>query len=141
MNERELAAGLSPTPGYRYADRVGDRLFVAGQVPHDARGDLVGRLDPHRQALQCLSNLHTVMATHGFERSDIRYLRIYVVGSGPNLSTAWNAVETWFDHDVPPATLLGVARLGYADQLVEIDATVVRVSGNEPGEPHRNVDH
>jgi enamine deaminase RidA (YjgF/YER057c/UK114 family) len=128
MNERELAAGLSPTPGYRYADRVGERLFVAGQVPLDAQGNLVGHLDPHRQALQCLGNLHTVMATHGFDRDDIRYLRIYVVGSAPDLSTAWDAVATWFDHDVPPATLLGVARLGYADQLVEIDATVVRAS-------------
>jgi hypothetical protein len=32
VNEREIAAGLAETPGYRHADEVGDRLFVAGQV-------------------------------------------------------------------------------------------------------------
>jgi enamine deaminase RidA (YjgF/YER057c/UK114 family) len=126
MNEPEIAAGLSPTPGYRYADRVGDRLFVAGQVPHDGHRNLVGRHEPDRQALQCLDNLQTLIATHSFERSDIRQLQIYVVGTSDDLSAAWSAVASWFDHDVPPATLLGVARLGYLDQLVEIDATVMR---------------
>jgi hypothetical protein len=29
-NAAETAAGLAPTPGYRYASVVGDQLFVAG---------------------------------------------------------------------------------------------------------------
>ena len=128
MNELEIAAGLGPTPGYRYADVVGDRLFVAGQVPHDSDGRLVGLDDPHRQALQCLQNLQTVITTHSFAGTDIRHLRIYVVGERDQLSKAWTAIATWFDGDVPPATLLGVSRLGHANQLVEIDATVLRPS-------------
>lgn len=31
VNEIELAAGLSQTPNYRYADVVGNSLFVAGR--------------------------------------------------------------------------------------------------------------
>ena len=38
MNEAELEAGLAETPRYRYAERVGKQLFVAGQVPHDSEG-------------------------------------------------------------------------------------------------------
>ena len=126
MNDDELAAGLAPTPGYRYADVVGDRLFVAGQVPHDEHGNLVGVGDPYRQATQCLDNLRTVIAVHGFGLDDVRQLTIYVVGEHTNLTTAWGAVTEWFEGPVPPATLLGVNDLGYTDQLVEIDATVVR---------------
>ena len=44
MNDGEIAAGLPQTSNYRYADRVGGRLFVAGQVPVDADRNVVGRL-------------------------------------------------------------------------------------------------
>jgi enamine deaminase RidA (YjgF/YER057c/UK114 family) len=57
MNEAEIKAGLAVTPGYRYAEKVGNQLFVAGQVPHDADGQLVGIDDPHTQSSQCLDNL------------------------------------------------------------------------------------
>ena len=126
MNDEELAAGLAPTPGYRYADVVGDRLFVAGQVPHAEDGALVGLGDPHQQATQCLDNLRTLVEVHGLDVDDVRQLTIYVVGEHENLTTAWDAVTDWFDGPVPPATLLGVNDLGYRDQLVEIDATVIR---------------
>ena len=57
---------------------------------------------------------------------DIRRLVVYVVGEQADLSTAWSAVTEHFGGQVPPATLLGVARLGYPGQVVEIDATVVK---------------
>ncbi len=34
-------------------------------------------------------------------------------------------MTVWWNSDVPPATLLGVADLGHQNQLVEIDARVV----------------
>ncbi|MFI5447439.1 RidA family protein [Polaromonas sp. UC242_47] len=126
MNEAELVAGLSATPQYRYADRLGDRLFVAGQVPLDSHGQLVGPQDPSAQALQCLRNLERLLAVHEFQVTDIRQLAVYVVGDQASLSAAWSAVAGWFGGQVPPATLLGVARLGYVGQLVEIDTTVIK---------------
>ena len=126
MNEAELAAGLPVTPQYQYAQRVGNQLFVAGQVPHDAHGRLVGPDDPYAQALQCLRNLSAVMAVYGFSTSDVRQLVVYVVGEQANLSAAWKAVTESFNGQVPPATLLGVARLGYVGQLVELAATVLK---------------
>lgn len=126
MNEAELNAGLSATPQYRYADRLGDRLFVAGQVPLDSHGHLVGPQDPGAQALQCLRNLERLLAVHEFQVNDIRQLVVYVIGDQASLSAAWSAVADWFGGQVPPATLLGVAALGYVGQLVEIDATVIK---------------
>ncbi|WP_326538553.1 RidA family protein [Pseudorhodoferax sp.] len=126
MNEVELAAGLPATPQYQYAQRVGHQLFVAGQVPHNAQGQLVGLDDPHAQASQCLHNLSVVLDVHGFSTSDIRRIVVYVVGGQIHLSAAWKAVTEHFNGLVPPATLLGVARLGHSGQLVEVDATVLK---------------
>lgn len=124
MNEPELEAGLAPTPGYRYADVVGDELFVAGQVPHDESGTLVGPGDAGHQAAHCLDNLFRLVELHGFAPDDIRRLTVHVVGD--DLAGAWDVVRDRFDGEVPPATLLGAARLGHPGQLVEIDATIKR---------------
>ena len=126
MNEAELAAGLAPTPGYRYAEVVGRQLFVAGQVPLDSNGELVGD-DPAAHAAACLDNLRILVGVNGFAIDDVRHLTISVVGPQENLSTAWRSTVSWFGGAVPPATLIGVARLGHAGQLVEIDATIVKV--------------
>jgi enamine deaminase RidA (YjgF/YER057c/UK114 family) len=117
--------GVAP-PGYRYTDRIGDELFVAGQVPRDAAGELVGIGDASAQARQCLHNLFTLIERSGFNRGDVRQLTVYVVGEHQNLRDSWHVMSELFDSRIPPATLLGVARLGYEDQLVEIDARIVR---------------
>lgn len=126
MNKAEEAAGLPPTAGYQYARQVGKQLFIAGQVPHDANAQLVGHGDPEVQAKQCLTNLRQLLVVHGFTEGDIQHLTVYVVGDQANLNSVWAAVKVWFENHVPPATLLGVARLGYEGQLVEIGATVIR---------------
>jgi enamine deaminase RidA (YjgF/YER057c/UK114 family) len=126
MNEGELAAGLAQTSNYRYADRVGGRLFVAGQVPLDADRNLVGSDDPAAQTRQCLHNLFTLIAHHSFSREDVHQLTVYVVGPRQNLLDAWSAVRSTFEQNVPPATLLGVTLLGHIGQLVEVDAVVER---------------
>ena len=126
MNDAEQEAGLTETPGYRYAEAVGDELYVAGQVPRDGTGMIVAVGDPAGQASACLDNLAVILDVHGFAVADIRRLVVYVVGDQPALSAAWSGVVNWFGGPVPPATLLGVNRLGFTDQIVEIDATVVR---------------
>ena len=136
MNEDERAAGLAATPGYRYADRVGNRLFVAGQVPLDGDGHLVGGGDPVEQLLCCLTNLRSLVELHGFTLADVHELRVHVVGQSNDLVEVWEAVREWFRGEVPPATLLGAPLLGHDGQLVEIEATVER---REPGpDPHHD---
>lgn len=127
MNELELAAGLAATPGYRYARRRDDELHVAGQVPLDGVGALVAPMDASAQARQCLNNLEVLLECHGFARTDIDHLRIYVVGAREQMTACWQAIRTYFDGDVPPATLLGVSLLGYDGQVVEVDAVVKRL--------------
>ena len=124
INADEIAVGMAPTPGYRYADRIGDTLYVAGQVPLDAEGGILGVGDPRAQATACLRNLDTLLDVQGFHTDDVHQLVVHVVGDRADLHTAWHAVVDWFDGSVPPATLLGSALLGHVDQIVEIDATI-----------------
>lgn len=126
MNELELEAGLARTSGYRYAEKVGKQLFVAGQVPLDADRKLVGTHDSYKQSRQCLDNLLKLLALHDYSADDIRQLVVYVVGEQTDLDEAWAAMTEGFRGDVPPATLLGVAMLGHTGQLVEIDARVIK---------------
>ncbi len=126
MSDDETRDALAPTPGYRYADVVGDELFVAGQVPLDSSGNVVAIGDPAAQAVASLDNLKHLLDAHAFDISEIRRVVIYVVGEHENLSTAWEGVTAWFANDVPPATLLGVNSLAYPNQLVEVDATIRR---------------
>ena len=127
MNKAEIEAGLAVTSGYRYAEEVGNQLFVAGQVPHDANGQLIGIDDPYAQSRQCLDNLLRLLVIHDYSVEDIRQLVIYVAGVRSNLAQAWSAVKENFSEGVPPATLLGVTTLGHEGQLVEIDATVIKL--------------
>ena len=73
-------------------------------------------------------NLDTLLDVHGFHLDEVRRLVVHVVGDRGDLHTAWQAVVDRFRSSVPPSTLLGVALLGHADQVVEIDATVHRAS-------------
>jgi enamine deaminase RidA (YjgF/YER057c/UK114 family) len=136
MNEREEDAGLAQTPGYRYADSVDGQLFVAGQVPLDPAGDIIGLGDPAAQATACLDNLRTLLDVHGFAVGDVRSITVHVVGERTDLLQAWSAVTDWFRSPVPPATLLGARLLGHEHQLVEIDANVVRRAGLQASGQH-----
>ena len=60
MIQRVTVPGLFPPPTYSHASVVeaGTKLaFLAGAVPLDAEGKLVGEGDPVRQAEQVIANL------------------------------------------------------------------------------------
>jgi enamine deaminase RidA (YjgF/YER057c/UK114 family) len=69
MNEIEIQAGLPQTADYLYARKIGNQLHVAGQVPVDSSGNIVGVAAPYRQAQQCLVNLALLLNCHDFEKT------------------------------------------------------------------------
>ena len=75
---------------------------------------------------QAFNNQRIALGECGAEVRDVLKTTIYVSSSSrDDLVVAWNEVTRGFgDHD-PPSTLLGVAILGYPDQLVEMEAIAV----------------
>ena len=80
-------------------------------------GDVVG------QAEHAMANLVTALLAAGADLSDVVKTTVYVASPRRgDLADAWDVVRNRFgDHDAP-STLLGVAVLGYPDQLVEVEA-------------------
>lgn len=127
--ERGNVPGLAEPPGYTHFAAVsGGRLvFLAGQVPLDEHGELVGANDPVAQARQCLANLASALRAVGASPRDAVRTTIYVVAEEQqDMGRVWRAILDSELGEVArtAATLVGVARLGYEGQLVEIDVTV-----------------
>jgi enamine deaminase RidA (YjgF/YER057c/UK114 family) len=117
---------LTDTAPYAYAAvaRNATRLvFTAGACPLDRDGDTVAIGDFTAQAAQVMANLTVALRAAGADLRDVVKTTVYVASSRrEDLVAAWEVVsEAFGDHDAP-STLLGVAVLGYADQLVEVEA-------------------
>lgn len=70
-----------------------------------------------------MANLALALEAAGCTLRDIAKSTVYVASSDrTDLIAAWDVVRAAVgDHDAP-STLLGVAQLGYPDQLVEVEA-------------------
>ncbi|MEX3645568.1 RidA family protein [Mycolicibacterium porcinum] len=126
----ELVRGARLFAGVPYAyaaiARQPDLIFTAGACPLDEDGSVVSPGDIVAQTRQAMRNLRITLQDCGVELRDVVKTTIYVVGSRrEDLTVAWHEVVSEFADHRPPSTLLGVAMLGYPDQLVEIEAIAV----------------
>lgn len=106
---------------------TGSRLvFVAGQEPADAQGELVGRGDLAAQARQVFANLGTALSAAGARPDQVTRITIFVAGYTPENIPVIEAarVELFGDHK-PTDTLVGVQTLSDPDFLIEVDAIAV----------------
>ena len=85
--ERRNVPGLAQPPGYTHLATVSHArlVFIAGQVPLDERGELVGRGDAIAQARQCLRNLAACLAAAGATPGDVVRTTVYVAAEEPAL--------------------------------------------------------
>jgi len=101
-------------------------IFIAGQVPQDGKGDLVGKGDVEIQARQVLCNLQTAVEAAGGTVKDICKITIFVVGLD---AAAYEAIarvrKDFFAGDYPASTLIEVKRLASPDWLIEIEGYAV----------------
>lgn len=122
--ERLTVAELAPPPGYAHVAVANSaRLVVtAGAVPLDGDGALVGAGDVRLQTRQTLDNLMRQLAAAGAGGEDVLKTTVYVASTDvAELVAAWEEVQQ-SPIAAAASTLLGVALLGYPEQLVEIEA-------------------
>ena len=102
-------------------------VFTAGACPLDAAGNVVAVGDVEGQAEQVMTNLELALRAAGAGLDDVVKTTVYVATQRQeDLVAAWEVVRRRFgDHD-PPSTLVGVAVLGYRDQLVEVEAVAAQ---------------
>ena len=115
-NAAQYAYAASVAPGARM-------IFLAGACPLNMDGTTAAVGDVTGQARKALENMLVALEAAGAGITDVVFTRVLVASSDrADLLKAWRVVrEAFGDHDVP-RTLLGVTVLGYANQLVEIEA-------------------
>jgi enamine deaminase RidA (YjgF/YER057c/UK114 family) len=125
--ERRNVPSLLPPPDYAHVAVAAGRLvFTAGGVPIDPNGELVGAGDYAEQARRVIANLIEALDAGGAAPEDVAKTTVYVVTAGDRapLPAVWEVVRA-SPLAGAPSTLLGVSALGYAGQLVEIEAVAV----------------
>jgi 2-iminobutanoate/2-iminopropanoate deaminase len=116
--------GIAPPRAYySHAISAGDVVYVAGQVPVDAAGQVVDG-DAEAQARQVMENLAAVVAAAGATLDDVVKTTVYLTDRAHR--AAVGKVRQEYFSDPPPAnTLLVVAGLAEPEMMVEIEAIVV----------------
>lgn len=122
--------GLERPVGYSHVARVtsGTIVFVGGQAPFDAGGNVVGKGDFVAQFRQVIANLKRAVEGAGGRPDQFAALTIYVTdveayhASKKALGFAYREVfGKWF----PAMTLVEVKGLYHPDCLVEITGVAV----------------
>ena len=120
------AGRLAASAPYAYASVARDcsrLVFTAGACPLDESGETVAPGDYAAQAEQAMANLREALDAAGARLEDVVKTTVYVASSDrKDLLVAWEVVRRHFGEHDAPSTLLGVAVLGYRDQLVEVEA-------------------
>jgi reactive intermediate/imine deaminase len=119
--ESVAVRGVHKTTGYSHAAKVGNLLFVAGQVAQDVDGNLIGKGDIEAQAVQVFENLKAVLASAGVTLDDVVKLTTYTTSLAYRPKIA-EVRARYFNTYFPPNTFVVVASLATPDYLLEIEA-------------------
>jgi enamine deaminase RidA (YjgF/YER057c/UK114 family) len=113
-----------PQASYSHVARVGNTLYISGQVPFDRDGNLVGRGDAEAQATQCFQNILAIVEHYGGSARNVIKLTTLITNWGFRAPVA-AARERIFSPPYPGNTLAVISSLASSDWLVEIEAIAV----------------
>ena len=118
--------GLSKPNGYTQVvvSPSAKIIYVSGQVPLNAKGEVVAEGDFRRQVTQVMENLKVALAAAGATMKDVIKANYYVVNLKPEQVAVIREVRSkYFSADHPPAgTLVGVTALVQEGYMIEIEA-------------------
>ena len=108
---------------YSHAVRMGDLIFVAGEVPRDQNGDLVGKGDVRAQTEQVFENLKAVLEAAGSGLDKVGKVTVFTTSLEyrPIIHEIRSRIFQEVGH-LPASTLAVVTSLADPDWLVEIEA-------------------
>jgi enamine deaminase RidA (YjgF/YER057c/UK114 family) len=114
---------IHDTTGYAHAVRMGDVVFVSGQVALDEHGALVGEADVRAQVEQVFRNLKVVVEAAGSSLDRVGKLNILAVSPEalPHVRDVRNRIWEPLGY-FPASTFAIVAGLARPEFLVEIEA-------------------
>ena len=118
---------LAPPPSglYNHVVKVGNQVFIAGQVSRGLDGNTIHVGDAKAQARQVYANLATAMASVGGSINDIVKTTTYVVGRENLVPVREARLEALREEGRPTSTTVLVAGLASPDLLVEVEVIAI----------------
>ena len=116
-----------PTP-FSQGWRVGDLIFVGGQVSADRKGRTISPGDIAAQTRNTFENIQRVLQEAGGDMSDVVKLNTYYQfeGEGSEITDAWqqltNVRMEYLPDPGPCGTAVRVSGFAYEDLLIEVEA-------------------
>ncbi len=113
---------------YRQGIRVGDTVYVSGQVGFDPDGNIVGGDDMEAQARQTFANIRAVLEMAGATMNDVVKITAFLTDLDRYAGYSAARAEA-FPDKVPASTAVATPALVFPGLLVEIEAVAEIGSG------------
>ena len=104
--------------------KVGNLVFVSGQIAKNAKGEVVGKGDIRAQTRQCIENLKAVLKAGGATLENVVKVTVFVTDM-EHLKAVHEVRAEYFKEKYPASTLVEVSRLTDQDCMIEIEAIAV----------------
>ena len=107
--------------GYAQAVKVGDTIYVSGQVSHDDMGNIVGQGDMEAQMRQAYANVRKVLSQYGATMDNIVDEILFVT----DMNTAFAAAvkcrnEVFSGAPNVASTIVQIQHLAFPELMIEI---------------------
>ena len=122
MKESVAAAPVAPGTPYSPALLAGNLLFVSGQLPLDAAGNMPA--DIAGQTSLCMENIKALVEKAGFTMADVVKTTVYMTDFSKFADM--NAVYSTFFSDIKPARCACEVSALAKGAAVEIDCIAVK---------------
>lgn len=107
--------------GYVQAAKVGDTIYVSGQVSHDDTGNIVGRGDMETRMRQAYSNIQKLLGQYGATIENIVDEILFVTNMDDAIAAAAKCRQEIFSGTpVIASTIVQIQRLAFAELMIEI---------------------
>ena len=109
---------------YSQGLKVGDTIYLSGQINHDADGNLVGIGDMEAQIRQAYANVATVLEHYGATLAKVVEDVVFVTDIDAAMVSVPIVRRDLFAGTAPcTLTMVQVSRLSFPETLVEIKCT------------------
>jgi 2-iminobutanoate/2-iminopropanoate deaminase len=107
--------------GYAQAVKVGDTIYVSGQVSHDETGKIVGRGDMEAQMRQAYTNIKKLLAQYGVTMDNIVDEILFVTDMNTAFAAAVKCRKEIFSGTPSVAsTIVQIQLLAFPELMIEI---------------------
>ena len=119
-----LPSGIAPNPNLSPGIRVGDLLYISGNVGVDGSGNLVGPGDCEAQTRQVMANIRTIVEAAGGAMQNVVKISCFLTDIGNYADYSKVRSETW-PSNPPASTTVAGAVLVRPEFLVEVEAVAL----------------